>query len=165
MLTQSRLKELLHYDPETGDFIWLEYLSSRSNIGHEAGCIKHGYRYIGINNVQYSAHRLVFLYLYGKFPPYQVDHINGIKDDNKRINLRRVDQSENLKNAAISKNNTSGFVGVCWHKRAKKWRAVIYSCGKNITLGAFDNVEDAIEARKLANIKYGFHKNHGRPSK
>ena len=57
-------------------------------------------------------------------------------------------------NANLSKNNTSGYTGVTWHKLSQKWQSEIRVDGKKIYLGLFINLEDAIEARKQAEIKY-----------
>ena len=78
-LTQDRLKELLHYDPDTGVFTWIQKPAPRGRaiIGSVAGGLKqHGYITIGINQREYYAHRLAWLYVYGEWPEDQIDHIN-----------------------------------------------------------------------------------------
>ena len=124
MITQSQLKELLHYDPETGVFTRLKSTTSNARICDIAGYKKQdGYLLIGINIKQYFAHRLAFLYMTGKFPQKQIDHINTIRDDNRWSNLREANNQQNSYNQTKYKNNKSGFKGVCWHKNKKKWQA------------------------------------------
>jgi hypothetical protein len=67
-----------------------------------------------------------------------------------------------MRNAKKPITNSSGYIGVNWHKSAKKWMAQIKVNRKNIYLGLFTNKEDAVEARKEAEVEHGFHKNHGR---
>lgn len=91
-----------------------------------------------------------------------VDHINHNGLDNTRENIRIVTHKENQRNQSVCSINTSGFAGVYWHKPRNKWRATIYVEGKRKDLGRFSKIEDAIEARKNALIKYGYHENHGK---
>lgn len=85
---------------------------------------------------------------------YDVDHINGNKLDNRKINLRICEHSKNCKNKGINKNNTSGVVGVYWNKHHQKWVVEIKKDYKKICIGYFDNIFDATEARKNAEIEY-----------
>jgi hypothetical protein len=161
-LTQKELKEVLHYDKDTGNFTWLKAIATRIKVGCIAGCIdKYGYMIIKINGRNYKAHRLAFLYMDGAFPPNDTDHINHLRADNRFVNLRQVTQVENGRNKSMQSNNKSGFTGVYWHKRASKWVAKIYLNGKDKHLGCFTDIDDAIEARKRANVEHGFHENHG----
>jgi hypothetical protein len=121
-----------------------------------------GYIGIGLNGGDYKAHRLTFLYMTGSFPPDQVDHINGVTDDNRWANLRASTNAENSRNTCLRSDNTSGVLGVCWHKRDGAWIANIRKDGRKHHLGYFANLADAIAARKAAEVKYGFHPNHGR---
>ena len=83
-----------------------------------------------------------------------VDHINRVKHDNRKSNLRICTQAENSKNLSISKNNTSGITGVSWYKKNSKWIAQIRINRKLVHLGYFENLEDAAKARKEAEEKY-----------
>ena len=160
ILTQELLKSLLSYDPDTGVFIWK---ASRSGIrkNRVAGFLHlEEYLLIEINGKEYKAGRLAWLYIHGIWPD-QIDHINHIRSDNKITNLRNVSQNENLKNKGLHLNNTTGFNGVSWDKNRNKWQANITVNKKRIYLGRFENKEDAISIRSAANIKYGFHPNHG----
>jgi len=163
MITQERLKEVLHYDPGTGIFTNKITRGSRSVLGSEPGCIctDTGYIVMNVDYCKYSAHRLAFLYMNGELPKIQTDHINGVRSDNRWDNLREVTASENQQNQRKSKRNKSGFTGVSWDKQTSKWHAQIMAGNKVIHLGHFDEKKDAIKARAAANIKYGFHPNHG----
>jgi len=161
-LTQKELKKLLSYDPLTGIFTWEIGISNRITIGSTAGSLDSlGYHRIGIYSKLYTAHRLAFLYVLGKFPKGQVDHKDHNRSNNIWDNLREVTHQDNSKNHTLRNTNTSGTTGV--ELRANGgWLARIMVDGKHIHLGVFDDIEDAIEARRKANIKYGFHKNHGK---
>lgn len=93
---------------------------------------------------------------------YQVDHINGIRSDNRIENLRIVKNSENSKNQKRKSTNKSGMTGVSWDTQTQRWRAHITVNGKMISLGRYIHKLDALTARKNAEIKYNFHENHGR---
>jgi len=160
MITQSELKSRLHYNPMTGDFTWL-IASSRAKKGRCAGTLSHGYISIGIDGCLYSAHRLVFLYMTGKQPENEVDHINHIRSDNRWVNLRLASRIDNNMNKSLRADNTSGTPGVAWQKSRRKWHAKINVNGVFHFLGRFTDKKDAINARKQAEKKYGFHPNHG----
>lgn len=161
MLTQAKLKEHLHYNPTTGVFT---HKKLRTKIGKVFGHISKGPRngYIrgNIGKTYFGIHKLAFLYMEG-YIPEQVDHINHDKVDNRWINLREATSSENHRNSSLYKCNKSGFCGVGWHKASKKWRAYITINNKSIQLGVYSDIDDAIDARKKANIQYNFHENHG----
>ena len=159
MITQERLKELLQYNQNTGVFTRI----STKKVAKGAFCGL-GHRQIMIDKSRYYMHRLAWLYVYGEWPKYVIDHINGVRDDNRIKNLRDVKEGDNFKNCAISKTNTSGVTGVSFIKKHKTWKAYICVDYKLINLGSFEVKDDAISARKNAEIKYGFHKNHGRKS-
>lgn len=157
VLTQESLKEMLHYNPDTGVFTWI-----KRQGGNIAGTKRQGeYVRIYISGKYYFAHRLAYLYMDGKPPKNDVDHIDHAKGNNRWSNLREVTHSENLRNASTRKTNTSGFNGVCWHKACEKWTASIMFEGKRVNLGYFADKGCAIEARKAANTKYAYHSNHG----
>jgi hypothetical protein len=162
-IKQSELKEILHYEPTTGIFKWKVSNNNRINVGDVAGSINSdtGYHRIKINAKSYFAHRLAFLYMTGEFPPEQCDHINHSKDDNRWINLRLVSHQDNQRNRSMRVDNKSGFTGVFLHKATNKWTAQIKIKGKSKHLGLFTELAEAITCRKKANIKYGYHKNHG----
>lgn len=168
MITQATLKELLHYDPDTGVFTWRVRPSRRVYIGDEAGSVyQRGnacYRDIKIDGVKYLAHRLAWLYTYSEFPAGQIDHIDGNGLHNWIINIRDVDNRENQKNSRLRSDNTSGTVGVSFDKASGKWKAQISTGSGRKRLGHFTDIKDAIAARKSAEVEYGYHENHGRSS-
>jgi len=142
-LTQEHLKSRLSYNPETGVFTWL--VGQRA--GKIAGCFNnHGYSITQINGKLYSAHRLAWLYVHGKFPSTDLDHKNCVKTDNRICNLRECSKSENATNVGIRRTNKSGFKGVSWDKDRKKWRAKICIDGKKKYLGHFITPELASAA-------------------
>ena len=152
----------LEYCGFTGNFYWTKD-SSNYRKGQIAGDIhhKHGYVRIGIKGKKYLAHRLAWLFVFGYFPKY-IDHINGITSDNRIENLREVTSLDNAKNRCVSSNNNSGVIGVYFKKDRNKWVARIEVEGNKIHLGSFVEFHEAVNARKNAEVLYGFHKNHGR---
>ena len=162
-LTQERLKEVLAYDVDSGKFTWKIAISRSIKVGSTAGARGNGgYTQIKIDGIMYKAHRLAWLYKLGKFPEYTIDHVNGISDDNRLCNLRDVIHQENQKNRSLQSNNKSGTPGVRWYKRLNKWEANITIDSKFKYLGCFIDREEAIKARKEAEINHGFHSNHGK---
>lgn len=143
MLTQTELKSLYSYDAETGLFTRLARNSSRGKLGVPVGCKAAGYIVIGINTKKYPAHRLAWLYVYGKFPEKEIDHINMVRDDNRLCNLREATRSENQMNRGKLSNNTSGHKGVSWHCVSKRWKAVIKIKGVVKHLGYFKDIKEA----------------------
>jgi len=144
MITQNKLKELLKYSPEAGNFIWNAVVGRRIKAGNLAGTPqKRGSISIKIGGRQYLAHRLVWLYVHGEFPSNLIDHIDGNPSNNRLDNIRECTNSENLKNQATSKRNTSGFKGVTFHKLTGKWQAGARLNGKRIHLGLFSTPEEA----------------------
>ena len=105
-------------------------------------------------------HRMIWLYVHGELPVF-IDHINGDGTDNRLINLRSVSRIENNKNRRLNENNTSGACGVNKRNDCRGYFVTIKVKGNAIYLGAFDNLDEAISARKDAELKYGFHENHG----
>jgi len=146
MLTQETLKEVLHYDCETGVFTWAINIYRKKTKGKIAGTKdKEGYMQIMIKRKTYRAHRLAWLYVYGSFPSKEIDHINCIPSDNRIVNLREASREENQQNKKnAQKNNKSGFLGVS--KSGNVWRATIYLNGKRYSLGFFKSPELAHNA-------------------
>jgi len=165
MITQSYLQKIISYNPETGIFTWLQ-LTGKAKPGREAGYLvsmssrkESKYRVIGIDGKNFLAHRLAFLYMTGSFPENVVDHINHDASDNRWINLRAVSRTDNNRNAHRHYDNKSGVCGVWLDK--KIWVAKIGIKSKQVCLGRFNNLFDAVCARKNAEVVHGYHKNHG----
>mgnify|MGYP003125216300 FL=1 len=180
-LTAEIVRELLHYNPNTGDLFWKE--RPLKYFKNEVDARKWNSRYSGkktfasivrekngriknktgvIFKKHYLSHRLIWLHYYGYWPKDEIDHINHDPTDNRIINLREVSRSENQKNMKLGKNSTTGHTGVCWDTKRKKYRAHIVIDYKYIHLGRYDTLKEAVEARHLANINYNFHINHGK---
>jgi hypothetical protein len=162
-LSLEEARRLFEYDPETGNLFRKVRTAHRTKIGDIVGSLN-SYRYLkaSVNNKQYAVHRLVWFIYYGYWPKDQIDHLNRNGSDNRIDNLREVSQSENLKNKRKQSNNTSGVVGVCWDIRHNKWRAKITENRRIIHLGRFDTFEEAVEARRAAEVKYCFSPTHGK---
>lgn len=144
-LTASRLRELLDYDHATGHLLWKVARSWNAREHDVAGVVdaSRGYRKIKIEGARHLAHRLVWLHVHGTWPAGLIDHINGRRDDNRIENLREATRQCNAANSKRSKNNSSGFKGVSWHRSDRKWRATISVCGRQIFLGNFETKEYA----------------------
>lgn len=141
----------LSYDPETGEFRWQAAGKNTRGIGRLAGYLHpSGYRYIKIGQVRFSCQRLAWLFHTGEWPSENMDHINTIRSDNRIANLREATNSQNNFNSAMKPNNTTGFKGVSWSKREKKYKAQIASHGVRRVLGTFDDPAKAAEAYKSA---------------
>lgn len=149
MLSQSELKEILHYNPNTGIFTWLKTVNGRATKGSIAGNSGNGYVRISYNKNRYWAHKLAFLYMEGHYPDSEVDHINRIKTDNSWNNLRIANVNENSQNKVLNVEKTSKFRGV--RKVNSKWRSNIKCNGVEYHLGYFNTeIEAAIAYDKKA---------------
>ena len=152
----EELKEFLDYNPDTGLITWIKP-RQKVKVGNVAGrTVSDGYIQIIFKHRCYLAHRLAY-YMYHGVDPLEklVDHIDGDQSNNKIKNLRLASNAQNCSNRVnLNSNNNSGVIGVCWDKIVKKWRAHIMINGKQKYLGYFINKEDAIKARKEAEIKY-----------
>lgn len=150
ILTAQRLREVLDYDQATGVLSWKTRNSNRINIGDHAGAmLKTGYLSISIDGKLHRAHRLVWLWIHGVWPDGELDHINGVRTDNRIANLRDVSRTTNQQNlrSARGDNTHSGMLGVhLTDKIEKPWRSSIKTAGKYKHLGNFFTKEDAHSA-------------------
>lgn len=180
-ITQKILLELLDYDSETGILTWKErdrkwFRSSGKNTSlgnctrwnkRFAGKIafndmhKNGYKQGRILGGTYLAHRIIYLRHHGHLPT-EIDHINGIYDDNRICNLESSDRSKNMRNSKKPSHNKSGVIGVYYDKKLKKWASFIRIQKKQTRLGLFCDFEEAVKVRKEAEKMNGYHINHGR---
>ena len=163
MIKVEKLKELLEYID--GELYWKEDRKPGIKKGDRAGGVDiikgKPYRKLTVCGNRLKYHRVVFAIFNGRFPKDEIDHVDGNGLNNKIENLREVTRLENMKNRKMYINNASGMSGVNWHKINNKWNARISVNNKRIALGSFDLLDDAISAKKIANLKYGYHKNHG----
>lgn len=168
MLTFERANELFHYEPSSGKLFWKKTTTNRVKVGDEAGTFSKGRGYIKIqvDNKLYPLHRIAILLSTGVYDKtVQVDHINHDRSDNRLENLRVVSRAENMRNKSKQNTNKTGITGVILiytPKGTKRYMANIVYNNKPIFLGNYDTLEEAAAARKAAEIKYGFHENHGR---
>jgi hypothetical protein len=151
--TKESLMKLIRYEPETGAFY---RIFSGKELGPENKSV---YLTIRLNDGKtYYAHRLAWLYVYGEFPAGNLDHINGNKRDNRIVNLRQCNQSQNMVNTGRQSNNKTGYRGVRLRSDGKKYDAQIGLNGKRYHLGSFDTPEEAAEAYRAAALRmhHGF---------
>lgn len=143
MITQSRLKATLEYNKDTGLFFWKENRGKFCCKGKTAGCVSYDkYISIKIDGKKYFAHRLAWLWVFGKMPINEIDHINNNRQDNRIENLRlatRAENNQNIKEA--NKKSLHGFLGVS--PRKNSWRARIQCGKKRIHIGDFQTPEEA----------------------
>jgi hypothetical protein len=156
-LTAERVRQILEYDPESGEFRWREKIARKVIVRKIAGASsKRGDVRIAINLKDYLAHRLAWLHFHGRWPANEIDHINGNPADNRICNLREATHAENGQNLARSRSNTSGHTGVSWHSQRGKWQARIRGDGRYLHLGLFESKDEAAAAYQQAKAK--FHK-------
>jgi hypothetical protein len=149
----NHLHEILEYQPETGLFFWKKKRSGISVGQLAGGKDRDGYIRIRIDNVSYAAHRLAWMYVHGDFPKNFIDHINGIKSDNRISNIRDVTRSENMQNL-FRPQGKNLYIGVYKDKNSNKWYSKIGINGKQIRLGTFQTPEEANRAYKKAKLIY-----------
>jgi hypothetical protein len=167
-LTQELLKRYFTYDPESGNFIRI----IRRNRWGERVCFEtivsrnnRGYFWVRIFGEIYLVHRLVFLYMTGKHPYGEVDHVNGDRLDNRWVNLRDVNPFENSRNQGNRIDNSTGVRGVTYRSTGrglKRWKARISHMGRRYDLGEYLTKEEAVTARMVAEKQFGYHPNHAR---
>lgn len=170
ILTFDEANRLFTYDPFTGELRWSDNEEDlncykRNNAARMKGksitsTHVNGYIQVQVNKKGYLVHRVAWLMCWEEWPRFQIDHIDGNRSNNKISNLRDVPSLENQKNQKIHSTNRSGVTGVR-KKGHERFEATIFVNGKRLHLGVFKTLEDAASARKKANEKYGFHKNHG----
>lgn len=176
----DHLRKIAEYNPKTGVVTWrkrgketfrnggpyAEAISERWNkhrAGNPVGHISpHGYVVTTIEKKTVMVHRMAWAIHFGRHPKGQIDHISGAKNDNRLENLREVSAGENSRNRKKPVTNSSGLMGVHFHKQSAKWHARIMVDGVRRHLGAFEDPKEAHRAYVRAKQKFDFHKNHGR---
>mgnify|MGYP001578002361 FL=1 len=147
-LSHQELRTLVLYNKKTGIFTSLvgrRGLSKGKIMGHHNKTL--GYVEIGVKRKSYLAHRLAWFYVYGVWPK-EIDHRNNDRSDNRLLNLREVNSSENKWNAKRRIDNRSGYKGIYRHQNG--WRARVSAKGLTHEIGVFLNIEDAYKARCMA---------------
>ncbi|MBS4048062.1 MAG: HNH endonuclease [Alphaproteobacteria bacterium] len=185
ILSPDDMRQLLEYDASTGVLRWKErqkhhFKNGRMpatwnllNVGGRADKLhrkKNGAKWMNVKIFEkpYRAHRVIWAIVHGEWPNGQIDHINGDSCDNRIENLRVVDDAENKRNLPMVRSNKSGVMGVIYHPdkgRKKQWIARIGNGGKAHNIGRFYTKEEAVAARRAAEIEFGYHPNHGRLAK
>lgn len=148
-MTQEELFSILDYDKSTGIFRWKITASRTVPIGSIAGSIhnKKGYRKVCYKGKMYYLHRLAMLYVYGEMPKY-VDHIDGVRDNNRIDNLRACTKSQNNFNSKVYKTNSTGYKNIYFNDSKNKFIVSFKVSGKSFSSSA-DTLEEAIEIAKL----------------
>lgn len=171
----DQVSQLLRYEPETGKLFWKERplaffrtvwacrVWNSVYSGKEAFTTvsTSGYKAGGIFGVRYAAHRVIWLLTTGAWPVNNIDHIDGDRANNRFGNLRDATNTENMRNAKLRSDNTTGVLGVSWDSYKRRWRATVTLNGKSKELGRFHSFEQAVAAREAANLEYGFSARHG----
>jgi len=152
ILTQEYLHTLFEY--KDGILYWKENRVANKIKGKKAGCLDgKGYLQTKISNVLHKNHRIIFM-MFNDFLPKSIDHIDGNPLNNNIKNLREATNSQNIMNAKISSNNTSGFKGVEWNKRLKRWTVRLQVNGKRKYFGCFKNIDYAKFVSEAMRYKY-----------
>ena len=167
-LTQDLVRDLLNCDYEAGTLTWRERpgnnIFNARYAGRPAFTARDtkGYLKGGIRGKQYRTHRVIFLHYHGWMPP-EVDHENGVRDDNRISNLLPANKTINSKNRSIQSNNTSGITGVNYHKQSGRWQARVKHAGKRHSLRTY-TTKEAAESAVIAKRKElgGFTERHGK---
>lgn len=174
--TVDVLRALLIYDAESGEFEWKERPPSLCKSAGEwarwnaiyAGTPaltsqnRHGYRHGHILTKPMLAHRVAWAMYVGEWPSGQIDHINGNRADNRITNLRMTGVVGNARNQKVRSSNSSGCMGVSFHRSTGKWRVRINKDGRRVSGGLYASLEEAIRARRALESEEGYHPNHNR---
>jgi hypothetical protein len=155
-LSWDYLREILGYSKETGEFTWKVRRGGKAVAGSIAGRKSStGYIQIGINGNFFLAHRLAWFYVKGEWPEGCIDHINGIRSDNRWINFRAATRSQNQHNGQLRSNNKSGHKNVSINKKSGKWDVKVCKGRKVHHGGSFSNIAEA--ARAAAKLREKLH--------
>lgn len=151
----TRLHEMLVYDSSSGDFYWRKNLKGHARAGELAGSANHaGYKRIRLDGSDVMLHRVAWAMTYGSWPALHIDHINGVRSDNRLVNLRQADHSLNMQNRRdAAACNPTGLLGVQEVEKSHKFRSKITIGGKQHYLGTFNTADEAhrayLEAKRI----------------
>lgn len=149
------------FDYQDGFLLWKKSVGTIKAGKKVESVSNRGYVVVQVGGKRYLAHRVIWMLLNGRMPE-MVDHIDGNKQNNLIENLREVDNTLNHWNERKRSTNNSGHKGVWWHKQSKRWEAACRVNGKQITIGRFERIEDAVEAvKKFREQQHGEYANHG----
>lgn len=151
-LEATYVRSILSYDPETGDLRWRVRRGGRGFAGALAGKFSK-YLMIGIDGKSYYGHRLAHVIMTGSWPDANIDHHNGNPHDNRWVNLRQATQEKNCRNQAKKSTNKTGYKGVDYVPKHRKFRGTITVRYKTIFLGYFDTAQEAHAAYRRAAIE------------
>ena len=155
MIDQETVKKLFHYDAKSGMLLWRNGNGRNVKPWQEAKSLNNcGYYAVKIQGKDYRVHRIIWLYVNGKFPDRYIDHKNRIRNDNRLCNLRDVNTTDNAQNISLPSHNKSGYIGVSWIKSHNSWTVYVKVDKKNKWLGYYKNLDDAIAARKAGEKQY-----------
>lgn len=150
-LTIEAVKHALDFDPGVGVFVWKNPQSNAVKAGEPAGVIAaNGRRYINIGGEKHMAHRLAWFYIHGEWPAGDVKQPNGNYDDCRETNLVHQSRQQTASNRRVNAASKSGCPGVSWDSKRDRWQAHITQNYKQVSLGNFVDLKDAIAARKEA---------------
>lgn len=155
LLPAAMLPEFLKYNPGTGILTWAVERQPQRPAGSIAGSVGcDGYIQVCISSQRYKAHRIAWAMHHGEWPTSIIDHINGVKTDNRIDNLRTASHSQNLSNFGVPSHNKTGIKGVSWDRTNNKWRSCISVNGKTINLGRFSSIDEAARAYAAAQQRF-----------
>jgi len=150
--------ESVEYNQETGELFKINSKGVKSIV---SDVNFYGYLRLSYKGKRILAHRLICELMGNDLKDMQVDHINGIRSDNRWCNLRIVSHQENQKNLKQNIRNKSGHTGICWDRKNFKWQVQLIINKKNIKVGRYKELSDAIIAKSIAYKFAGYHENHG----
>lgn len=160
-LDKEKVRIAYNYDSNTG------ILTNKSNrrgvvVGNKVGSpTSKGHLFSTLDGKSFPTHKICFLHYHGHLPEF-IDHINGVRDDNRIKNLRGCTACQNQQNSKIQTNNTSGIKGVSWNKASRMWHTIIMSDNKKHFLGYFYDKEVAGQVVRIKRLElHGEFANHG----
>ncbi|WP_020184800.1 HNH endonuclease signature motif containing protein [Methylopila sp. 73B] len=152
LITIDRVRHVFSYDGATGILSWRISTTNRVRAGEAVGSLnRYGYLATTIDGNRQMVHRLIWAFVYGKWPDEFLDHINGDRSDNRLCNLREASALQNAWNCRRHADSVTGVKGINFHKgRKKPFQARIYRSGTVKSLGYFSTIDEADAAYRAA---------------